>query len=78
MNYPDDDEIIRIMKTYGVVKLYMDNGIDKCSLRSYWEAGMPRVIKYFRTNTQYLSNETPIRSSYYDLYHEMLNEVFDV
>lgn len=78
MIYPYRSEIVRILKSYGTVRFYIDNGVDKCTLRSFWEPGMPRVFKYIRTSTMYLTGKSPAHSSYNDLYHAMLHEVEEI
>lgn len=78
MNYPYRSEIVRILKSYGMVRFYKDNGMDKCTLRSFWEPGMPRSFKYVRTSTVYLTGKSAAHSSYNDLYHAMLFEVDEV
>lgn len=72
MNSLDDNEMIRILETYGVVNLYTsESGEARCTLRSFWEPGMPRRFEYRRTGRSHSGDGSPVRSSYEALYHEM-------
>jgi hypothetical protein len=77
--YPEHDEMVRIMKTYGVVEFVTDeNGVELCRVRSFWEPGMPRLFKYISVNCGGAGGaerngmeETCCEAAYYELYYCM-------
>jgi hypothetical protein len=77
MDYPDSSETVRILKTYGKVEFFNELGTRMCLVTSY--RGLGDYFKYYHSTTEYMmTGESPVKSSYHDLYHAMRREIEDI
>jgi hypothetical protein len=76
MDYPEVGETVRILKTYGNVEFYNELGTRVCLVTSY--RGVSGYFKYYHSTAGYMTGESPVHSSYHDLYHAMRREIEDI
>lgn len=76
MEYPDNNESIRILKTYGKVEFKNNLGTRTCILSAYPK--MADYFKYYHVTVGYMTDSSPVQSSYYDLYHAIRRETEDI
>ena len=84
-SYPEHDDIVRILESYGEVIFSTEfGGIGKCTVRSIlYKPIVMGYSPYHRDNYTYINvdtgkHETPAEASYHELFYAMLHTVENI